>query len=105
MVTGIERWKEYFNDYKDKYVLIAMLPWSVTLEAHKFSIIAPQGMGQGIMEVLIDGKHVGEVSFDERQEIKHQSVVFTSNKLSKGKHDIQLKNKTGMVAIDAIIIQ
>ena len=23
MVTGIERWKEYFNDYKDKYVLIA----------------------------------------------------------------------------------
>lgn len=22
MVTGIERWKEYFNDYKDKYVLI-----------------------------------------------------------------------------------
>ena len=79
--------------------------WSVTLETRKFSIIAPQGMGQGIMEVLIDGKHVGEVSFDERQEIKHQSVVFTSNKLSKGKHDIQLKNKTGMVAIDAIIIQ
>ncbi|MBR6263002.1 MAG: hypothetical protein IKR05_07275 [Prevotella sp.] len=22
MVTGIERWKEFFNDYKDKYVLI-----------------------------------------------------------------------------------
>ena len=22
MVTGLERWKEYFNDYKDKYVLI-----------------------------------------------------------------------------------
>lgn len=22
MVTGIERWKEYFIDYKDKYVLI-----------------------------------------------------------------------------------
>ena len=22
MVTGIGRWKEYFNDYKDKYVLI-----------------------------------------------------------------------------------
>ena len=22
MVTGIERWKEYFNEYKDKYVLI-----------------------------------------------------------------------------------
>ena len=22
MVTGIERWKEYFNDYKDQYVLI-----------------------------------------------------------------------------------
>ena len=24
MVTGIERWKEYFNDYKDKYVLIGV---------------------------------------------------------------------------------
>lgn len=79
--------------------------WSVTLETRKFSIIAPQGMGQGVLEVLVDGKHVGEVSFDERQEIKHQSVVFTSNKLNKGKHDIQLKNKTGLVAIDAIIIQ
>ena len=22
MVAGIERWKEYFNDFKDKYVLI-----------------------------------------------------------------------------------
>ena len=22
MVTGIERWKDYFRDYKDKYVLI-----------------------------------------------------------------------------------
>ena len=22
MVTGIERWKEYFSEYKDKYVLI-----------------------------------------------------------------------------------
>ena len=25
MVTGIERWKEYFNDYKDKYMLIEVL--------------------------------------------------------------------------------
>jgi hypothetical protein len=71
----------------------------------KFSIIAPQGMGQGTMEVLVDGKHVGEVSFVKQREVKHQSVVFTSKKLRKGKHEIQLKNKNGMVAIDAIIIQ
>ena len=57
------------------------------------------------MEVLIDGKYVGMVSFVKSMEVKHQSVVFTSKKLSKGKHEIQLKNKTGMVAIDAIIIQ
>lgn len=79
--------------------------WTVTLEARKFSIIAPQGMGQGILEVLVDGKHVGEVSFVKQREVKHQSVVFTSKKLRKGKHEIQLKNKNGMVAIDAIIIQ
>jgi hypothetical protein len=79
--------------------------WTVILDARRFSIIAPQGMGQGIMEVLVDGKHVGEVSFTKNQGIKHQSVVFTSKKLSKGKHEIQLKNKSGMVAIDAIIIQ
>ena len=79
--------------------------WTVTLEVRKFSIIAPQGMGQGTMEVLVDGKHVGEVSFVKQQEVKHQSVVFTSKKLRKGKHEIQLKNKNGMVAIDAIIIQ
>ena len=79
--------------------------WTVTLEARKISIIAPQGMGQGTMEVLVDGKHVGEVSFVKQREVKHQSVVFTSKKLRKGKHEIQLKNKNGMVAIDAIIIQ
>ncbi len=79
--------------------------WTVTLEARKFSIIAPQGIGQGVMEVLVDGKHVGEVPFDKRQEVKRQSVVFISKKLSKGKHEIQLKNLSGMVAIDAIIIQ
>ena len=73
--------------------------WTVTLEARKFSIIAPQGMGQGTMEVLVDGKHVGEVSFVKQREVKHQSVVFTSKKLRKGKHEIQLKNKNGMVAI------
>jgi DUF4097 and DUF4098 domain-containing protein YvlB len=48
---------------------------------------------------------VGEVSFVKQREVKHQSVVFTSKKLRKGKHEIQLKNKNGMVAIDAIIIQ
>ena len=50
-------------------------------------------------------EHVGEVSFVKQREVKHQSVVFTSKKLRKGKHEIQLKNKNGMVAIDAIIIQ
>jgi DUF4097 and DUF4098 domain-containing protein YvlB len=45
------------------------------------------------------------VSFVKQREVKHQSVVFTSKKLRKGKHEIQLKNKNGMVAIDAIIIQ
>ena len=78
--------------------------WTATVEAKKISIIAPQGMYKGKMEVLIDGKHVGDVSFAESKDVKHQSVVFTSKKLKKGKHEIQLINKNGMVAIDAIIL-
>ncbi|MBR6371532.1 MAG: hypothetical protein IKS24_10765, partial [Bacteroidaceae bacterium] len=79
--------------------------WTVTIQTRRFSIIAPQGMGQGTMEIYIDGKHTGKVSFNKSQEVKHQSTVFTSRKLSKGRHEIQLKNTTGMVAIDAIIMQ
>lgn len=79
--------------------------WTATIEARKISIVAPQGMGEGVMEVFIDGKHVGDVSFVKSQEVKHQTIVFTSKKLKKGEHKIQLKNKSGTIAIDAIIIQ
>ena len=79
--------------------------WTVAIQARRFSIIAPQGMGQGIMEIFIDGKNAGKVSFIKSQEVKHQSIIFTSKKLSKGKHEILLKNTTGMVAIDAVIIK
>ena len=79
--------------------------WTATIEARKISIVAPQGMGEGVMEVFIDDKHVGDVSFVKSQEVKHQTIVFTSKKLRKGEHKIQLKNKSGTIAIDAIIIQ
>ena len=79
--------------------------WTAEIEARKISIVAPKGMGEGTMEILIDGKHVGDVSFVKSQEVKPQSVVFTSKKLGKGKHEIQLKNKSGLIAVDAIIIQ
>lgn len=79
--------------------------WTATIEARKISIVAPQGMGEGVMEVFIDDKHVGDVSFVKNQEVKHQTIVFTSKKLKKGEHKIQLKNKSGTIAIDAIIIQ
>ncbi len=79
--------------------------WTATIEARKISIVAPQGMGKGVMEVFIDDKHVGDVLFVKSQEVKHQTIVFTSKKLKKGEHKIQLKNKSGTIAIDAIIIQ
>ena len=79
--------------------------WTATIEARKISIVAPQGMGEGVMEVFIDDKHVGDVSFVKSQEVKHQTIVFTSTKMKKGEHKIQLKNKSGTIAIDAIIIQ
>lgn len=79
--------------------------WTATIEARKISIVAPQGMGEGVMEVFIDDKHVGDVLFVKSQEVKHQTIVFTSKKMKKGEHKIQLKNKSGTIAIDAIIIQ
>jgi len=39
MVTGIERWKEYFIDYKDKYVLIGGAACNLQAEA-KISLFA-----------------------------------------------------------------
>ncbi len=80
--------------------------WTVTLDgARTISIVAPQGFCQGIMEVIIDGKHAGDVTFVKSQEVKHQSIVFTSKKFRKSKHQIQLVNKSGMIALDAIIVQ
>ena len=57
------------------------------------------------MEVLIDGRHSGEAVFVKSQSVKHQSVVFTSKKLRKGKHVIQLINKAGTIALDAVVIK
>ena len=94
----------YFNNDLSFSTLVGDT-WTATIEARKISIVAPQGMGEGVMEVFIDDKHVGDVSFVKSQEVKHQTIVFTSKKLKKGEHKIQLKNKSGTIAIDAIIIQ
>ena len=37
MVAGIQRWKEYFNDYKDKYVLIGGVACNLLEEEHESS--------------------------------------------------------------------
>ena len=78
--------------------------WTVVVEARRISIIAPQGIGDGVMEVLIDDRHVGNVTFAEGQPVKHQSVVFTSKRLRKAQHEIKLINKGGTIAIDALIV-
>ena len=78
--------------------------WTVTVEARRISIIAPQGIGDGVMEVLIDDRHVGNVTFAEGQPVKHQSVVFTSKRLRKAQHEVKLINKGGTIAIDALIV-
>ena len=80
--------------------------WTVNIDQSRgFTIVAPQGMCEGVMEVRIDGKHAGEVKFVKEQDVKHQSVVFTSKKLRKTSHEIQLVNKSGMIALDAIIVR
>ena len=80
--------------------------WTVNIDHSRgFTIVAPQGMCEGEMEVRIDGKHAGHVSFVKSEDVKHQSIVFTSKKLRKSTHEIQLVNKRGMIALDALIVR
>ena len=79
--------------------------WSVPFSRKRISIIAPTGEYEGRMQVVTDGKVCGEVTFHKDTERKAQQVVFTSNKLKKGKHTIELINLEGTIAIDALRIE
>ena len=79
--------------------------WSVPFSGKRISIIAPTGEYEGRMQVVTDGKVCGEVTFHKGTERKAQQVVFTSNKLKKGKHTIELINLEGTIAIDALRIE
>ena len=79
--------------------------WSVPFSGKRISIIAPTGEYEGRMQVVTDGKVCGEVTFHKDTERKAQQVVFTSNKLKKGKHTIELINLEGTIAIDALRIE
>ena len=63
------------------------------------------------MQVVIDGKACGEVTFhkgiytlESKGERKAQQTVFTSKKLRKGKHTLDLINRQGIIAVDALKI-
>lgn len=78
--------------------------WSVTFTGKRVSIIAPTGEYEGRMQVVIDGKACGEVTFHKGASHKAQQVVFTSKKLRKGKHTLELINRQGIIAVDALKI-
>lgn len=79
--------------------------WSVPFSGKRISIIAPTGEHEGRMQIVTDGKACGEVAFHKGAERKAQQVVFTSNKLKKGKHTLELVNLEGTIAVDALKIE
>lgn len=79
--------------------------WSVPFSGKRISIIAPTGEHEGRMQIVTDGKACGEVAFRKGTERKAQQVVFTSNKLKKGKHTLELVNLEGTIAVDALKIE
>ena len=79
--------------------------WTTTITGSKVSVVAPQGLFQGMMEIRIDGKSVGKVAFEKSENVKPQTIVYTSKKLKKGTHEIQLINQGGTIALDALVIQ
>ena len=79
--------------------------WTTTITGSKVSVVAPQGLFQGMMEIRIDGKSVGKVAFEKSENVKPQTIVYTSKKLQKGTHEIQLINQGGTIALDALVIQ
>lgn len=79
--------------------------WSVPFSGKRISIIAPTGECEGRMQVVIDGKTCGEVTFHKGSERKAQQVVFTSSKLKKGEHVLELINLEGTIALDAVRVQ
>lgn len=79
--------------------------WSVPFSGKRISIIAPTGEHEGRMQIVTDGKARGEVAFHKGTERKAQQVVFTSNKLKKGKHTLELVNLEGTIAVDALKIE
>jgi len=79
--------------------------WSVPFSGKRISIIAPTGECEGRMQVMIDGKTCGEVTFHKGSERKAQQEVFTSSKFKKGKHVLELINLEGTIALDAVRVQ
>lgn len=77
--------------------------WTVSFEGRGISIIAPTGCCQGKMEIVIDGQSRGIVQFEKSDVVRHQQVVFTSSRLRKGAHTVELINREGNIALDACI--
>ena len=84
--------------------------WSLAFRGKRVSVIAPSGMSDGVMKVLIDGNDSGTVRFSKGHSLSQQ-VVFKSGRLGRRRgtmrnmHTIQLVNMGGTVAVDALIIR
>ncbi len=77
--------------------------WRAEFNGKRVSIIAPAGEYTGLMQVEIDGKNHGTVSFNQSQAtVSVRQKVFRSRRLKRGHHTIELVNLKGTVAVDAL---
>jgi hypothetical protein len=80
--------------------------WASSFTGTTVSVIAPKEQDAGKIEIKIDGKTKAVVDLAETGARKAQQVVYEVNRLSNGKHSINIINRgKGKVAIDALIIK
>ena len=79
--------------------------WSVEFKGSEFTIIAPIGLWEGRMDVMVDGHESGMIVFKKNTEPKQQQAIFSLKKLGKGKHTLTLTNHEGTIGIDALVVK
>jgi alpha-L-fucosidase len=80
--------------------------WTSSFTGTGISVVAPKEAGAGKIEIKIDEQTRATVDLTVKGSRKAQQIVFRTNGLTPGKHNIQIINRgPGPVAIDALVVE
>ncbi|MEP6746973.1 MAG: hypothetical protein ABJB86_04575 [Bacteroidota bacterium] len=77
--------------------------WTSSFTGKSISVIAPKESGAGKIE--INGKTKAIVDLSVNSARQSQQVLYKQSGLNSGKHFISIINRSGKVAVDALIVQ